>query len=250
MSYKRIATVTCLTFYALLGVALLQVDYAAIPPIALAVSIPLALFLADFLSGLVHVFLDYYPINGKAGFDRMYVYSGKRNSDEFKALRRAVYAHPDARLIDHLAYSFKIHHDRPRAMNRKIYPVHVFETVIPASVVVLLSFAAPPAIAFTLAVAGFLVANVQFIHACVHDTPRSRVWKPVIHRLQRWHVMYSARTHGIHHREGVSNFCLVTGWANPLLNPLFRLMLHVGIANRYHWAPPGAPLPQPGTLDD
>lgn len=250
MNPARVADLACLLFYALLLVAIATIDYRALTVPWLLLILPLSIFIADFLSGVVHLFLDYYPINEKAGFDRLYVYPGDRGSEEFLALRRQVHAHPATRLIDHLAYTFKIHHDRPRAMNRKSYAEHVFETVAPAAVVLAGAFVAPPAVALTLAIAAFLVANVQFIHACVHDTHRSRFWKAVVHRLQAWRVMYSTRAHGIHHRDGVSNFCLVTGWANVLLNPLFALLLRYHIVDRYHWAPPGAPPPREDAGDD
>jgi hypothetical protein len=201
----------------------------------LIIIIPLAIFLADFFSGVVHIFFDYFPINRKAGFHELFSFQGDRSSPEYLSLKKRVITHPATSIIDRLSYSFKIHHVSPLAMNRKSYSVHMLETVVPASLIALLSITLPSSARLTMLITAFLIANVQFIHACVHDTHRSVFWKIIIHQLQRLYVIYSLDTHMQHHRYGTSNFCLVTGWANFALNPLFRLLLLLKLIDTSNW---------------
>lgn len=235
MKTAAIANVACAAFYAAFLLGLARTDLAALEPHTLLFIIPLSIFVADFLSGVVHIFFDYYPVNREAGFYEMFAFQGDRGAAEYQALLKRVHAHPSTSIVDRLSYSFKIHHIKPRAMNRKTYAVHMLETVAPALVVVLAAFFCTPAVALTLLLTGFLLANVQFVHACVHDTPRSVFWKRVVHGLQKLHIVYSLESHMTHHRHGVSNFCLITGWANFLLNPLFRLLVRYGAIDPANW---------------
>jgi len=235
MKFTTIASTVCAAFYAVFLLGLAHVDYATLEPVALVLIVPLSIFIADFLSGVVHVFFDYYPINREAGFYEMFAYQGNRGTPEYLALMKRVHAHPSTTIIDRLSYGFKIHHIKPRAMNRKTYAVHMLETVLPAFLAVLSSFAFAPEVGLTLLLTGFMLANVQFVHACVHDTHRSVFWKKVVHVLQKLHIVYSLDTHMVHHRHGVSNFCLITGWANFLLNPAFRLLVRYKVIDPANW---------------
>lgn len=240
---SRLANATCALFHVLLAVGLASVDYRELGLLTLPLILLAAIFLADLLSGIVHIWLDYYPVNTVAGFDHLLDYAGDRNSAEYQALRQAAWSHPTTSPIDRLAFNFKTHHQRPRAMNRKTYAEHMLETVTPAIGLVLATLALPAAIALTLLITAFLVANIQFVHACVHDTHRSVYLKRVIRALQRARIVYPLAVHTHHHRYGISNFCLITGWANIVLNPLFALLLKHGLVNRDNWTAFGAARP-------
>lgn len=235
MTLSAAANLACAAFYAILATGIVMTDFSGMALPMLLLAIPLAIFLADLFSGMVHVFLDYYPINREAGFYEMLAYQGDRAQPDYLALRKRVLAHHTTTLIDRLAYDFKIHHIKPRAMNRKTYAIHMLETVVPATLLALAALLVPAEGALTLFVMAFLVAHVQFVHACVHDTPRSVFWKRLVHLLQKLHVVYSLESHMQHHRHGVSNFCLITGWANVVLNPVFRLLVKLRVVDPANW---------------
>src|SRR5688572_33333562 len=49
-------------------------------------------YIADMLSGLVHMFMDYHPCPRGKGLDRLYFYEGSRGSEEYQALFRQTMA--------------------------------------------------------------------------------------------------------------------------------------------------------------
>jgi hypothetical protein len=108
----------------------------------------------------------------------------------------------------------------------------------PPLILLLLSIGLPAEGALTLLLAAFLVANIQFTHSCVHDTERSVYVKAMVHCLQKLRVMYSIEAHMYHHRYGISNFCLLTGWADLVLNPAFDFLLKHGVVSRANWTSP------------
>lgn len=223
----------CLLLYVALGVSLWWLPWAQLSPaIVLALTL-CGIFLADVISGLLHVFLDYFPLNRKAGIDRLYFFSGRRDTAEFRDLKSAVFA--QCSVTDKISYNFKIHHLKPKYMNRKSYSFQVLDTVVPAGVLALLSFLLPPAAALCAIVVSFFVANTQFIHACIHDTDKSVIWKKVVQAMQRMHIVYSFAAHMEHHRYGQTNFCLITGWGNIVVNPLSALLFRHGVLSRDYW---------------
>jgi hypothetical protein len=228
-----LATLLCGLLYAVLACVLATLDWPAISPLAALLAALLGIFLADLLSGIIHVYLDYVPFPAGAGIERVYFYVGPRDTREYLDFKAQVFR--GRPLIDRLSFSFKIHHWKPKAMNRKTYAEHALETIAPAFPIALLAFVLPPSAALGAAVTAFLVANIQFIHACIHDTPRSVFWKKAVRLLQRLRVIYSFETHMEHHRHGQKNFCLITGWANVALNPLCALLFRRGVLKQNVW---------------
>lgn len=228
-----IAAALCFVFYALQLWGVLQTDWAGLGALELLMLVGLGIFVADFLSGVLHLCLDYYPLNTKAGMDKIYFYVGDRATQSFLQLKQEVMRR--ASLVDMLSYDFKIHHCKAKKMNQKTYPVLMLETVLPALALTLLGIFLPQPWGVCLLVTGFFVAQIQFVHACVHDTPRSVFWKRVIQKLQQLGVMYSLAEHGAHHRDGQANFCLITGWANRLLNPICLWLFQKQIIQREFW---------------
>ena len=49
------------------------------------------------------------------------------------------------------------------------------------------------------------------------------------------HIIYSLEAHMQHHRHGVSNFCLITGWADFVLNPVFRVLVKMKVIDTANW---------------
>src|SRR5690348_4485658 len=123
----------------------LNLWFAGVPdwrwiPAALA-----AWYVADLLSGLTHMYMDYRPCTPGIGLDQMFRYPGSRESAEYLALRARVL--PRISPFERLVYDFKNHHPRPEALGRRPFLVQIGSTIIfaalPASILLnLVAFAA------------------------------------------------------------------------------------------------------------
>lgn len=229
---NRLANALCIALYALLAVSLVRIDWQGIAPLAVVPLILVGIFIADLFSGVLHVYLDYLPLNARVGLDKLYF--TPRGAEDFAALKHDVFARCSP--VDKISYNFKIHHLKPRYMNRKSYALQVLDTTPPAFVLALASLCLPATASLAAVVVSFFIANTQFIHACIHDTDKSVFWKGVVRTLQRVGVIYSLETHMIHHRDGRENFCLITGWANFVLNPICRVLMRADVIKSEYWA--------------
>jgi hypothetical protein len=229
---KAVTALACL-LYGLMAASLLVLDWHALTFLPVLVACLLAILCADFASGVLHIYLDYLPFRAGAGIERVYFHVGPRDTPEYLAFKASIFRHCSR--VDLLSYNFKIHHWKPKAFTRKDYAFHALETMPAAFPVLLASFFLPPTWALGAVVMAFFVTNTQFIHACIHDTDRSVFWKKTVRVLQRMRVIYSFETHMEHHRHGQKNFCLITGWANPLLNPLAAQLFRRGVFKKELW---------------
>ena len=66
---------------------------------------------------------------------------------------------------------------------------------------------------------------------------------PFVGLLQDVHFLLHPSVHLPHHETYDCNFCIWNGWANPIVNGLFRLALASGLADRHHIFP--APMYRP-----
>ena len=87
-----------------------------------------AWYLADVLSGLTHMYMDYRPCTPGIGLDRMFHYAGSRESEEYLALRDRVL--PRISPFERLVYDFKNHHPRPEALGRRPFLVQIGSTIL------------------------------------------------------------------------------------------------------------------------
>lgn len=70
----------------------------------------------------------------------------------------------------------------------------------------------------------FSVFNLftQLAHAAAHGIfPRRSLLGKATRRAQKMGLLVSCETHHLHHTLFDVNFCIVTGWANPLVNFLY-----------------------------
>ncbi|OYW82819.1 MAG: carotenoid synthesis regulator CarF, partial [Sphingobium sp. 32-64-5] len=88
-------------------------------------------YVADMLSGLVHMTMDYFPARLGVGLDRLYFYRGSRASSEYQGLFRASMARLNP--FEKLVYDFKNHHPRPHALGRRTMWRQIGSTVIAGS---------------------------------------------------------------------------------------------------------------------
>lgn len=189
--------------------------------------IPAALaawYLADALSGLTHMYMDYRPCTSGIGLNRLYFYEGSRESADYLALRESVWRKIGP--FEKLVYDFKNHHPRPEALGRRTMLVQIGSTII---------FAALPAslllnaAAMVFPVPGWLIFGsvilivggtfAQYFHGTLH-----REDNPAIVRFMRaTGLLMTPRAHQLHHDTLTRDFATNNGWSNPLINRLFNL---------------------------
>ena len=194
--------------------------------------IPAALagwYLADLMSGLTHMVMDYRPCTPGIGLDQMFHYSGSRESEDYLALRSRVL--PRISPFERLVYDFKNHHPRPDALGRRPFLVQIGSTIIfvslPASAVLsLLALTTPLPGWLTIGAVVFIFGGTlaQYFHGTLHrpDNPL------VVRAMRRAGLLMTPEAHALHHATLRQDFATNTGWSNPLVNAIFRLAMRRG----------------------
>src|SRR5574338_459466 len=187
-------------------------------------------YIADLLTGLTHMYMDYRPCAPGVGLDRMYFYTGSRESDEYLALRDRVWRKIGP--FEKLVYDFKNHHPRPEALGRRPMLVQIGSTImfvaLPASLALNLAAA-------QLSLAGWFIFGAiiliiggtfaQYFHGTLHreDNP----W--IVRTMRSAGLLMTPRAHQLHHDTLTRDFATNNGWSNPVINRLFAL------ATRRRW---------------
>jgi hypothetical protein len=186
-------------------------------------------YVADLISGLTHMYMDYRPCTAGIGLDRLFHYAGSRESGDYLALRDQVI--PQISPFERLVYDFKNHHPRPEALGRRRFLVQIGSTILFASLPASLGL---NMVAFVLAPPGWLIAGTlalliggtlaQYFHGTLHreDNP----W--IVHAMRRAGLLMTPQAHALHHETLRRDFATNTGWSNPLVNVLFRLAIRRG----------------------
>ena len=189
-----------------------------------------AWYVADLLSGLTHMIMDYRPCTPGIGLDRVFRYAGSRESEEYLALRDSVM--PKISPFERLVYDFKNHHPRPEALGRRPFLVQIGSTIIfvslPASIALNLANAAMPMPGWLVAGSVVLIIGgtlAQYFHGTLHreDNP----W--IVQAMRRTSLLMTPEAHALHHETLRRDFATNTGWSNPLVNLVF------GVATRRGW---------------
>jgi hypothetical protein len=206
--------------------------FAGLPDWRWIPAILVAWYVADLISGLTHMVMDYRPCTPGIGLAQVFHFSGSRESEEYQALRDAVM--PRISPFERLVYDFKNHHPRPEALGRRPFLVQIGSTIIfaslPASILLnILCFAAPVpgwmiAGAVALIIGGTLA---QYFHGTLHrsDNP----W--IVRAMRRIGLLMTPEAHALHHETLRRDFATNTGWSNPLVNAVFRAAIRRGLLN-------------------
>ena len=186
-------------------------------------------YVADMLSGLVHMFMDYHPCPQGRGLDRLYFYEGSRASEEYQTLFRETMAgiNPFQRLV----YDFKNHHPRPHALGRRDIWRQIGSTVMAGAL--------PASVLFSLAcwvwpmpgwlAAGFLAMLIggtfaQYFHGTLHR--EENPW--IVRAMRRVGLLMTPEAHQLHHDTLKRDFSTNCGWSNGVVNILFRTACRIG----------------------
>ncbi|WP_243395797.1 fatty acid desaturase family protein [Sphingomonas oleivorans] len=187
-------------------------------------------YLADLMSGIVHMYMDYRPCRAGVGLDVLYFYEGSRESEEFLRLRDETMRRIGP--FERLVFEFKNHHPRPHALGRRTLLRQIGSTVIVASLPfsLLLNMAnllwPVPAWATAGAVT-FLLGGTfaQYFHGSLHC---ERV-PGFITLLRKAGLLMTPAAHQLHHDSLQRDFATNNGWSNPLLNAVFRALRRRGM---------------------
>jgi hypothetical protein len=186
-------------------------------------------YAADFLTGMTHLYMDYRICTPGIGLDRLFHYSGSRESDEYQSIRSHVLKKISP--FERLVYDFKNHHPRPDALGRRSIGVQIGSTIIFVSLPfsVLLN-----ALCVALPVPGWLVAGAivvmlggtlaQYFHGTLHRAENP--W--VVRAMRRMWLLMTPEDHALHHETLRRDFATNSGWSNPLVNAIFRLSFSRG----------------------
>ena len=155
------------------------------------INLLLLVYLTDFISGLLHIFLD--------------DYTGDNS-----------YIKPHAK-------GFQNHHADPKEFTQR--PIFTVFTE-PGHSVILFNLINSYFLNFYFLLFTGLVNIVQLSHYQAHCINHKTFSKPIAYcfiTLQKYGLILSTESHSKHHQTFDNNFCILTGWANPVLNKLYRL---------------------------
>lgn len=166
---------------------------APVGPLRGLAALAVAFVLADFVNGLVHMWMD-------------------GNDD---------YTSP----VGPLVAAFHLHHKTPRYKKSNLLLVYFNESgaklwlvgYLLLAILAVRALPVPPAVAWGLAAFGILSSVAEVSHYCCHvvDSGWARA-------LGRAGLLLSMRHHAPHHREENVNYAFLNGMTDPLLNAIAR----------------------------
>ncbi|MEO6091855.1 MAG: fatty acid desaturase CarF family protein [Novosphingobium sp.] len=182
-------------------------------------------YVADFASGMIHLYMDYRPCPPGRKLDELFFYAGSRESPEYAELFRTRMAAVSP--LERLVYDFKNHHPRPWALGRRPVWRLIGSTVIVAALPLslgmnLLTIATPVPSWVSAFFVSFITggAFAQYFHGTLH-----RLENPwFIDAMRKVGLLMAPEAHQLHHDTLQRDFATNCGWSNPLINPLFRAL--------------------------
>jgi hypothetical protein len=223
------------------------------------IEIMLGIYVLDFISGLVHMHLDYQEIKDKNL--RLHVEKSIPAVIKFEENDPLFYkATPN----DQYLWNFHVHHDAPYPSKDSEWEL-TMQIVRPLSGPYLLSvilcymgFMHPTfaRIWFGALTSGPLVSILRFVyigdqttnflslflsppkmqqthfgaHARNHGVlNRKTYFGALMCNLQDWGILLSPEEHKKHHEEFDCNFCIFNGWANPVVNRIRIFLSYTGL---------------------
>jgi hypothetical protein len=230
-------TAIVILFYMVAAALLLLVSFENLSLVILAAIVLLGVLAADFFSGVLHMMLDYFPLPRDKRLAELYQLRLGGVTPEYMQLSSEVL--PNLSFLQVHAFKAKIHHSFVDSMRHKTYVKTCMDGVafaaIPLGISTALHFFGVHqyTIQLPLLVGAVLFLNAQFFHAFAHLTPQfgNRVLR-LMKILQKLGIANSSRGHVLHHKQVDQKFCMITGWANVVVDPLFKLLINMGVLKR------------------
>lgn len=179
-------------------------------------------YIADALSGLVHMYMDYRPCTEGVGLGELFFYEGCRESEDYLSKRRL--AMSKISFFERVVFDFKNHHPRPLALGRRSFiyqTTSIMVFVFPLSVLLDLAAVLTPMPVWLLAGLNVTLLGMimsQYFHGSLHreDNPA------IIGIMRRTGLLMTPAMHDIHHATLDRDFATNSGWSNPLINRVFH----------------------------
>ncbi len=180
--------------------------------------LPLSLYIADAIGGLIHLFFDYSPCKAGVGINKLYFYKGDRSLMKYKILKKNTMK--NIGILDQMKFDFKLHHLKPNVIARRstidLLLTGLLVMGVPFfSIIVFLMFLTTNFnVLFLLLTTSFFVTLTQFSHACAHNHSKNFF----IIFLQKNNMFIHPKVHDHHHIVLDKDFSILNGWSNPLIN--------------------------------
>ncbi|WP_410209379.1 fatty acid desaturase CarF family protein [Aquirhabdus sp.] len=192
----------------------------------------IAWYLADALSGVIHMYMDYRPCTENVGLGQLFFYEGSRESEEYLSMRRAAMARIS--FFERVVFDFKNHHPRPLALGRRSFiyqTTSIMVFVFPLSVllnIVCSLWTLPSWLLVGLDILLLGMILTQYFHGTLHrdDNP----W--IIHAMRKTTLLMTPTMHDIHHATLDRDFATINGWSNPAVNIIFNYFKQQGKMDR------------------
>ena len=188
----------------------------------------IAWYLADAVSGIVHMYMDYRPCTPGVGLGELFFYEGSRESEEYLSKRRAAMA--KISFFERVVFDFKNHHPRPLALGRRTFiyqttSIMVFVFPMSMALNIVCAFWQLPSwllVGLDVLLIGMLMT--QYFHGTLHrdDNP----W--IILAMRKVGLLMTPAMHDVHHASLQCDFATNSGWSNPALNHVFNYIKRHG----------------------
>ena len=193
-----------------------------------AVELVIALYVADFVTGLIHMLLDFQTVNNDAL--RLHMETTVEGVKKFETT--PLFTEADEH--DRYLWNFHSHHEAvfPSSDSQLELFMQLFwyvRVVWPIFFAAYYYGYAPEATSRVWLTALIVGLPSQQTHFLAHARNRGLLKPyPFIEKLQDWRIILHPDPHQKHHEEFNCNFCILNGWANGLMNKIARLLTHFG----------------------
>jgi len=196
----------------------------------LLVELAASMYLLDLFTGLIHLNFDYQAIQNK----ELYLHT-ERDVPGIQRFNKHDPLFLTASKEDQFLWNFLVHHDVPYPAADTDYDLvmQIGKPVMAIPVSLTLAYSVgltlPGFVVRVILMLSALAPATNHIHIWAHARTRNLIRSPIWRFLQDYHLVLNPDVHKKHHEEYDCNFCLVNGWANPVVNRLAALMRHFGL---------------------
>lgn len=202
----------------------LELPYGALLGLELLVGI----WLADFISGMIHLNLDYQTVSNREL--RLHAETTIPAVEHFKAT--------DPRFLnadkeDQYLWNFHVHHDAPYPASDSDWELFM-QIAKPvagpwfATAAGLYYGVVPGTLGRLILWMGFFGLFTQATHFAAHARSRNLIKNKLVMFMQDYHIILNPAVHKIHHEQFDCEFCILNGWANPAVNAIRKFGSRVG----------------------
>ena len=196
----RMLSLTLLVFYIYFTYHLFQISGNQ-NSVAWVFGLILGAFAADFISGCAHIFIDFVPSIKKTPLHKELFLSRIHHHELFRPARLNL----ASLWLSPALYVFVFIGMLPFVCIKFFWESNATEWICPFWLVFL-----------------WLTAISQITHAVAHGKGAKSKLRKIFKIMQKFNIILSPKNHATHHRHIDRDFCVLNGWANPILNFVFK----------------------------